>query len=509
MFFRSTFLLVAIFFSALLLHAQTIVYSEPDNDDARNINFAVIGKIGDHFLVIKNVRTDYAVTVFDEDMKQVDKVKLTFLPDRVASVDVLAYKTFFYVFYQFQKRNTVYCMAAKFNGDGKLMSDPIELDTTSVGYLSNSKIYSVINSDDKQRITIFKINSRYSDNYGVTSVLFDADLNRLKKSVMHIAMPDRSDFLTEFSVANDGTLVFVRASGTAQADNIKRVSLFAKAPLDDTVFSADVTLPKIYLDDIRLKINNANRKYLISSFFATTKRGNIDGLFCSLWDADQRKEIYSTSNAFSEEFRSNAKSDGGNKTALNDFFLQSIVMRKDGGFVVVAQSAYTSSRAGGYVNRWDNMYGNYGFANSESYLYSSPYGGGYYPWGRPGFNNFQVTRFYSDNIAIISYDSTTSLEWASVIQKSQYDDNSDNFIGYGTLNAGSEVHFLFNELQRRTLILNDQSITPDGQVHRNPTLHNLDRGYDFMPKFAKQVSSHQLIVPCQYRNYVCFAKIDF
>jgi hypothetical protein len=45
-------------------------------------------------------------------------------------------------------------------------------------------------------------------------------------------------------------------------------------------------------------------------------------------------------------------------------------------------------------------------------------------------------------------------------------------------------------------------------VHRNPTLHNLDRGYDFMPRYAKQVSAHQLIVPCQYRNYVCFAKID-
>ena len=153
-------MLMAIFFSALSLQAQTIAYSEPDNDDARNINFAVIGKIGEHYLVIKNLRSDYAVSVFDEDMKQVDKVKLTFLPDRVASVDVLAYKTFFYVFYQYQKRNTVYCMAAKFNGDGKLMSDPIELDTTSVGYLSNSKIYSVINSDDKQRIAIFKINSR-------------------------------------------------------------------------------------------------------------------------------------------------------------------------------------------------------------------------------------------------------------------------------------------------------------------------------------------------------------
>jgi hypothetical protein len=29
-----------------------------------------------------------------------------------------------------------------------------------------------------------------------------------------------------------------------------------------------------------------------------------------------------------------------------------------------------------------------------------------------------------------------------------------------------------------------------------------------MPKYAKQVGFRQIIVPCQFRNYVCFAKID-
>ncbi len=65
------------------VRAQNIVYSEPDRDDERNLNFSVVGKIDAHYLVLKNVRNDYAITVFDEDMKQVDKVKLTFLPDRV------------------------------------------------------------------------------------------------------------------------------------------------------------------------------------------------------------------------------------------------------------------------------------------------------------------------------------------------------------------------------------------------------------------------------------------
>jgi hypothetical protein len=78
-----------------------------------------------------------------------------------------------------------------------------------------------------------------------------------------------------------------------------------------------------------------------------------------------------------------------------------------------------------------------------------------------------------------------------------------------TLNTGGQFHFLFNQLEKRTLLLTDQSITPEGQVIRSPTLHNLNRDYQFMPRYAKQVSSYELIIPCQYRNFICFAKVEF
>jgi hypothetical protein len=402
-------------------------------------------------------------------------------------------------------------MAAKFNSDGKMMEDPVELDTTSISYFSNNKIYTVINSEDKQRIAIFKINSRHNDNYKVTTVLFDGSLNRLKKSVLDVAMPERNDFLTEFSVSNKGTLIFARAAGTNQNESISKITLITKKAYDDSLNYGYIDISKVYLDDIRIKINNANNRFLVISYYAKERRGNIEGLFCSMWDLEDLKQLYSTNATFSNDFRASAKSEGSTKAAFDDFFLQDIVMRHDGGFVLVSESAYSSSRGGGYYNRWDYLYGSPYWTPADSYLYGGPYGYGYgfYPWGRAGYNTGQITRFYSDNIAVMSFDSSAGMEWANVIPKSQYDDNTDNFIGYGTLNTGSEVHFLFNELEKRTLILNDQSISGDGKVTRNPTLHNLDRGYDFMPRYGKQVGSREIIVPCQYRNYICFARILF
>jgi len=72
------------------------------------------------------------------------------------------------------------------------------------------------------------------------------------------------------------------------------------------------------------------------------------------------------------------------------------------------------------------------------------------------------------------------------------------------------LHFLFTDLEKRTKLLTDFSISPDGQLNHNPTLKNLDRGYEFMPKYARQVSAKQMIIPCLYRgNFICFAKIDY
>jgi hypothetical protein len=155
------------------------------------------------------------------------------------------------------------------------------------------------------------------------------------------------------------------------------------------------------------------------------------------------------------------------------------------------------------------MYNSPYWYNSNSYLYGSPYGYYYYPWITPYGYGTQSTRYYADNIAILSFDSAANMEWASILPKSQYDDNTDNFIGYGTYITSGKINFLYNQFEKRTLLLQAQSINPEGKITRSPTLKELDRGYEFMPRYAKQVSSREVLLPCRYRNYLCFAKIEF
>ena len=191
--------------------------------------------------------------------------------------------------------------------------------------------------------------------------------------------------------------------------------------------------------------------------------------------------------------------------AFNDYFIRNIITKRDGGFIIGSEAYYTTSRGNAW-NRWNYLNGPY--MRPIDYYYYSAY---YSNWwnSRMYDNTFSNVRYQADNIVVMSFDKTGKREWANVITKEQFDDQTDDLISYQVMNTGGQLRILFNNMEKRVQLLNDFAITPDGKVNHNPTLHNLDKGYEFMPKYGKQVSAKQIIVPCLYRNFVCFAKIDY
>jgi len=498
---------VAIGFLPLLSPAQKISYSEPEKDDVRSIDFDIIGKLNNHCLIYKHIRSSHSISVYDNSMKLLDHVNMDFLPDRLINSDVISYKDYFYFIYQYQRKNVVRCMAARMNSDGKIMGEPILLDTTLISFLASNKIYNVLFSEDKQRIAIYKLNSKGEQQYIFSCSLFDDSMHSISSYSAAIPMQQHNDFLTEFSLDNEGWMIFVKASGNVENANLQDISLMVKDPHSETISAYPLDIGNIYLDNIRVKVDNKNDRFLVTAFYSKQKKSNIDGLYCALWDKNTASVIAAKQVVFNDELKSNAKSEGSSRSAFNDYFLQNIFLLKDGGFAIAAESAYSSSR-GVYNSRWDYMYNSPYWYNSNSYLYGSSYGYSY-PWLSPYGYSSQATRYYADNIAIISFDSAASMKWASIIPKSQYDDNTDNFIGYGIYVGSGHVNFLFNQFEKRTLLLQAQSIDAQGKVTLTPTLKELDKGYQFMPRYIKQVSSREVLLPCQYRNYLCFAKIEF
>lgn len=484
--------------------SQQITYSQPESQDTRSLDFEIIGKVQDNFLIYKNIRNNYAVCSYDNSMRLLNRVELQFMPDKVLNVDFVAYPDFAWLIYQFQKRNTVHCMAVKLNGDGKLLTDPIELDTTHINFFADNKIYSSIYSENKSKIMVYKI-QRKNGKFNFTTLLFNDSLQLMHKSRIQTNYDDRKDMFSDFFVDNDGNFVFTKGNKSSTRDFIQNLSLITKSPEEDTFKNDSLTLADNYIDAIKLKIDNLNRHYILTSLYYTKKRGNVEGIYTAVWDRNENKILTQNFQYLGDSVRAIAKSNGGNKTALNDFFIRDIILKKDGGFLLAAEDYYSQSRSSPW-NRYDYLYGYPSFSPYNYYMYS-PYSYGYY--GRyPYFNN-DNQRYYYNNILVLNMDKSGAPDWVSVINKSQFDDETDNFLSYASILSGGQLHFLFNSPERRSLLLSDQSISGSGKITRNPPLKSLDRGYQFMPRYGKQVSANQIIIPCTFRNYICFAKVEY
>lgn len=504
---RTTLLLATLFGLTGALRAQKIVYSEPDREDGRRIDFEIIGKISGNFLVYKSVRSDSYICVYNNEMKMIGKVKHEYMPDqRLINVDFFPYNDFTYMIYQYQRRGIIHCMGVKIDGNGKKMEEAVELDTTHIGVTANNKIYTTLSSEDKSKIVLFKVNNKNRMRYVVTTKLFDNKLQLLRQDRLIMPMDERNDYLGEFLLDNDGNLVFTKYFRNNN-DNITSAYLVSKEAYSDSFRYVPIDFKDILLDELRIKVDNFGKRYFINSFYVKQKRGNIEGMYFFVWDRNQQQALLNSSLEFSDELRREARDNGSFRTAFNDFFIRSITTKADGGFVVTSESYYTTSRSGLW-NRWDYMYGSPFFSPTDYYYYS-PYYNNWY-WRNRFGNTAGSVRYHAENIVVLSFDKTGKLEWNNVIKKEQFDDESDDRVSYQVMNTGGNLHFLFNIPEKRNLLLSDFTLEPGGKINRNPTLKNLDKGYEFMTKYGKQVSARQMIIPCIYRNnYICFAKLEY
>ena len=489
------------------LYSQKVTYSDFEQEDNRDINFEIIGKMKGNILVYKNIRKWlHKINIFGEDMKIKESIRLDFIPDKTFNIDFVIYPDYFWMIYQYQKKSVLHCMAVKMDAGAQKMGEPIEIDTTQIPFLSDNKIYSTIYSEDRQKIMVFKMPKK-NDRYSLVTMLFNSDMKlQRERNRQELELNERWDNYSNFMLDNEGTLVFTKDVQSGNRDVSDELLLFIKEAAKDTFASHTIALEKNYIDEVKLKIDNLNRRFILNSFYYRRNRGSIDGLFTYIWNKQADSAVVHYFMPASDSLRDAAKSSGQLRYAMDNYFIRQVFAKKDGGFLLTAED-YSSQRTG-YTNswnRWDYLNNFYSPYYGSSYYYYNPYSGYYRPYS--SFGSQSVRYFYS-NILILSFDKNGMQQWARVIPKDQFDDDNDNFLSFSTFNSGGEIHFLFNEDKNKNQIIANHSIAGSGAITRNPTLKSQERGYRFMPRLSKQVGASQLIIPCEYRGYICFARVD-
>lgn len=496
-------LLLLLVISQTDINAQKITFSEYSKKDSREIFFEILGKFDTSFIVYKNVRQKHLLTKYNSEMRIIENVQLDFVPDRTFNLDFVTYKDYYYMIFQYQKNNIVFCKAMKFDLNGAQFGEPLILDTTRIGVLADNKIYTTTFSEDKQKILIYKRQIK-NETLTLATKLYDAQLNLLDSTRQTVEFDERTEVYSDLSIDNNGYFLFAKETRKSRRENSSDLEVILHKPGLDTFRNYKISLGNKFIEEVVIKVDNLNQHYIINSFYYGKRRGSIEGLFTCLIDMNGERAIKAAFNTFSDSLRSKINSTDRSKFVFDNLVIRNTIVKKNGGFIISAEDFYTETL---FNNAWNRRYlYNSPYISNYNYYLSNPYYYGYRPSG--SYRN-ESTRYYYDDVVVLSIDSSLKLEWNNIIHKKQYDVDNDNFLSFSNMNAGGELYFFYIDKDRQKQVISNQSITPTGEIKRYPTLKSNEVGYGFMPRLAKQVGVRQMIVPYVYLGYIAFAKIDF
>lgn len=291
-----------------------------------------------------------------------------------------------------------------------------------------------------------------------------------------------------------------------------------------------IELEDRFITDLTFRVAN-DGNLVCSGFYSDRGTISIKGTYFLRMNA-KTKEIYNVNyKAFDLDFltfnmnqgqkrRAERNERSGNENRapeLARFSLDELIMRTDGGAVLVAEQYYVYQqnfdRNFGYDPFWGNRWGRWG------------------RWGNPyGVGNNQTNFFYHYNdILIINIKPNGEIEWASRIPKRQETMNDAGYYSsYSMATVRDRFYFIYNDNprnfdgrvqsgQRRVRynfngsasVVSLAEVKIDGSVKVMPLFTNRDADVITRPKICRQSSSkHMLIYGERGRNFR-FADLAF
>jgi len=467
------------------------------------MKFEILGKFSSGLLVYKNASRQHSIAVYDKDMQLLSENNLDFIPDKIIDIDFICYPDHFFIIYQYQKNNIVFCAAADVADNGNVISGPFMLESTSISFLANNKIYSTTYSEDKSKILLYK---RYikNDQLEFMAVVFDAKFNAVDSFTQKNVINQNKEMNSDVAIDNEGNFIFAQTFRKNTSSPATVMKVFIHQLFKDSLQAVNIPLDNKAANMPMIKIDNRNKKYLLNAFYYSENERNIEGLLSVSIGTNKLDTCQTSFNAFSSE----RKSTGNNFNATYDNLIpKNIILRKSGGFMLIAEDFYNETLYDD--NRW-NRYDPYNpympYSSSNGYYMNSPYYNNYRPYG----NNFDQgrSRYYYNNIFIADVDSSLQTTSINEINKRQYETDNDNNLSFGFMNTGKEIHFMFIENAQDKSLITDHALSTNGNFRKFPIVRNEQRNYEFMPKLAKQVGSNMMVVPFLYFNKIGFAKIE-
>jgi hypothetical protein len=487
----SIFLLFMIGFNA---YSQKVEYSAAEKTFQRSFS-KVIAQTAKGFYVIKSqlafnnkqeqirLRDNRVeISYFENNMAVKYSVPMIFPNNDAEIQDIQFLEDSLYVFYSIankaNNRNELFAQRINlengtFIGQAKLI-DAIEFDkrrNKGMFYIKKSKNQKLITS-------MYKQTSAEDEKLSINIKVMDSTFNTIYTKKYKTDTYDGVLLLNDFKLSNDTVVYFLTSIDLEKKmlRDRKYTLNISKANSDKLQYIA-LSLDKYFIKDIKMELDYVNKNIVFAGFYSEMNSFSSAGIFYARLNFNELKlKMYSESfkAKFLTEFNTERTVNRG--TELINYFVDKIILRTDGGVILVSESNYVTEST------------NY---NSYYQLYTTSY------------------TYHYDNILLFSINTDGKIHWESIIRKNQVSEDDAAFYSSYILSLDvDQIHVIYNKYIRKATDIISCSINNKGETTEKILVKENDNIL-MMPGGGKQISADQLIVPCIQKNKSNFMRISF
>lgn len=465
--------------------AQDIFYSKEQKFTFQNGDFSVVGWSGDRLYTYRASKEGYYLDAYNDSMRLMATIALDFFPQKIYETRFFTTENNIVVFYQAVQRNQVVQYAALLDNRARMLQKPLVLDSAKMSWMSSDrKYYSVAVSSDKSRFMIFSVGSRKDRRVACNTILLDDNMRVLSRRTVHVSSEDEFSF-GQSLLGKDGTF-YLAAYNAGAGGMAGSVWLLKLAPEAADFSVKPFPLNDNFLSGMYMKLDDSRNQVFVGAFYSEKKSGNLDGILYALYDPAGESLSTFRLIPFDEAMR-NASSERNKKKAFNDFEVRNLILKNDGGFILVSENYYVTTRTSNYGT-----------------------GYGYYSWYNNTYPSSSTREYHYGDIMVLDYNGEGERQWQNFIRKEQYSQEDDGlFSSYVMLNSGATLVFLFNDFSSSKSTLNLAAVDADGSLQMKKMNPGRTAGADWLPRAAKQTDLRELLVPVLRKNSLGFARVVF